>query len=114
MKLSGEQYDERIIEVHWDFNVSGWRMMRFRDDKPHGNHRNVVENIIQSIADGVEKEAVRCIARFCVLQMLTPMPYSSASGALDCHPNCMESAYGAASCPTGFLIRQLKPCRQPQ
>jgi len=29
--------------------------MRFRDDKPHGNYHTVVENIIQSIADGVEK-----------------------------------------------------------
>ena len=33
-------------------------MMRFRDDKPQGNHRSVVDNVIQSIADGVEKDAV--------------------------------------------------------
>jgi mRNA guanylyltransferase len=58
MKRSSEQYDDRIVEVHWDPALSSWRMMRFRDDKPQGNHRSVVENIIQSIADGVEKEAV--------------------------------------------------------
>ncbi|ETW85966.1 hypothetical protein HETIRDRAFT_438535 [Heterobasidion irregulare TC 32-1] len=58
LKASREQIDDRIVEVHWDPSVEGWRMMRFRDDKPHGNHRKVVENIIQSIADGVEKEAI--------------------------------------------------------
>jgi len=36
-------------------------MMRFRDDKPQGNHRSVVEGVIQSIADGVEKDAVGAI-----------------------------------------------------
>ncbi|KAF7793147.1 hypothetical protein EIP86_004256 [Pleurotus ostreatoroseus] len=56
MKASGEQFDERIVEVHWDTELEGWRMMRFRDDKPNGNHKNVVENILSSIADGVEKE----------------------------------------------------------
>ncbi|KAJ3509294.1 hypothetical protein NLJ89_g5292 [Agrocybe chaxingu] len=62
LKRSGEQIDDRVIEVHWDPVISRWRMMRFRDDKPNGNHRSVVENIIQSIADGVEKEALleRC------------------------------------------------------
>ncbi|KDQ60776.1 hypothetical protein JAAARDRAFT_172973 [Jaapia argillacea MUCL 33604] len=58
IKLSGEQIDDRIVEVHWDPAKAHWRMMRFREDKPNGNHRNVVENIIQSIADGVEKDAL--------------------------------------------------------
>lgn len=58
MKRSSEQYDDRIVEVHWDPALTSWRMMRFRDDKPQGNHRSVVENIINSIADGVEKEAL--------------------------------------------------------
>ncbi|KAM6500286.1 mRNA capping enzyme [Amanita muscaria] len=58
MKLTGEQIDDRIVEVHWDPEVSGWRMMRFRDDKPTGNHKTTVQSIISSIADGVEKEAL--------------------------------------------------------
>lgn len=58
MKASGEQLDERIVEVYWDPEQEHWRMMRFRDDKPKGNFKSVVENIIQSIADGVEKDAV--------------------------------------------------------
>ncbi|TFK63235.1 mRNA capping enzyme, alpha subunit [Pluteus cervinus] len=59
MKVTGEQYDDRIVEVHWDPNQSCWRLMRFRDDKPNGNHRSTVEKIIQSIAEGVEKEVLR-------------------------------------------------------
>ncbi|KAJ3826626.1 mRNA guanylyltransferase [Lentinula raphanica] len=58
MKASGQQFDDRIVEVHWDPSVKGWRMMRFRSDKPNGNHKSVVENIITSIADGVEKETL--------------------------------------------------------
>ncbi len=58
MKASGEQFDERIVEVHWDTELEGWRMMRFRDDKPNGNHKNVVENILVSISDGIEKDEV--------------------------------------------------------
>ncbi|KAF9477572.1 mRNA guanylyltransferase [Pholiota conissans] len=58
LKKSGEQVDDRIVEVHWDSSISRWRMMRFRDDKPHGNHKSVVEAILDSIADGVEKEAL--------------------------------------------------------
>ena len=64
MKTSGEQLDDRIVEVHWDTEIKGWRMMRFRDDKPNGNHQSVVDNIIKSIADGVEKENVKSLLRF--------------------------------------------------
>ncbi|KAK7693769.1 hypothetical protein QCA50_003341 [Cerrena zonata] len=56
MKQSGEQLDDRIVEVHWDSENECWKMMRFRDDKPNGNHKSVVDNIIKSIADGVEKD----------------------------------------------------------
>lgn len=58
MKLSGEQIDDRIVEVHWEPATLRWRMMRFRNDKPNGNHHTVVNNIIESIMDGVEKEDV--------------------------------------------------------
>ena len=58
MKLSGEQFEDRIVEVHWDPVVEGWKMMRFRDDKPAGNHIKTVEGVIESIRDGVEKEVV--------------------------------------------------------
>jgi mRNA guanylyltransferase len=58
MKANGEQVDDRIVEVCWDPISEHWRMMRYRDDKPQGNHRSVVENVIQSIADGVEKDTV--------------------------------------------------------
>ncbi|KAI5124570.1 hypothetical protein M0805_003090 [Coniferiporia weirii] len=56
LKASGEQVDDRIVEVYWESNEKRWRMMRFRDDKPNGNHKSVVDNIIQTIIDGVEKE----------------------------------------------------------
>jgi len=62
MKVNGEQVDDRIVEVCWDPITEHWRMMRFRDDKPQGNHRSVVENVIQSIADGVEKDMVCAVA----------------------------------------------------
>ncbi|KAI0005995.1 mRNA capping enzyme [Russula compacta] len=58
LKASEEQVDDRIVEVCWDFVDEHWRMMRFRDDKPQGNHRSVVEHIVQSIADGVEKDVL--------------------------------------------------------
>ena len=61
MKANGEQVDDRIVEVCWDPINEHWRMMRFRDDKPQGNHRSVVENVIQSIADGVEKDTVGAV-----------------------------------------------------
>ena len=64
MKLSGEQFDDRIVEVHWEPETSRWRMMRLRDDKPHGNHIDVVMNIIGTISDGVEKEDVSSLLFF--------------------------------------------------
>ncbi|KAJ7030059.1 mRNA capping enzyme [Mycena alexandri] len=50
-KASDEQYDDHIVEVRWDALESHWKWMRFRPDKPNGNHR-----IVGSMADGVEKD----------------------------------------------------------
>ncbi|KAH9857131.1 mRNA capping enzyme, catalytic domain-containing protein [Lenzites betulinus] len=58
LKTSNEQLDDRIVEVHWDSVGEHWRMMRFRGDKPNGNHKSVVDNIIKSIADGIEKDVL--------------------------------------------------------
>lgn len=58
MKESGEQYDDRVIEVCWNTETSGWKMMRIRDDKPNANHKSIMQKILVSIEDGVEIEAV--------------------------------------------------------
>jgi mRNA guanylyltransferase len=54
MKESKEQYDGRIVEVTWKAERHGWRMVRSRDDKLHGNHCSTVCKVLQSIEDGVE------------------------------------------------------------
>jgi hypothetical protein len=81
MKLSGNQIDDRIVEVHWDSELSHWRLMRFRDDKPNGNHRTVVENIIQSIVDGVEKDIVGFLHYSC---------YTSSNAS---HSSCLRDQH---------------------
>ena len=58
MKVDGTQFDERVVEVHWDPHRGGWRFMRFRDDKPEGNYKAIVDKIVQTIVDGIEQEDV--------------------------------------------------------
>lgn len=59
MKSSQEQFDDRVVEVAWNPRKETWRFMRFRDDKPHGNHQSTVESVLKSIIDGVEVPEVR-------------------------------------------------------
>ncbi|KZV84266.1 mRNA capping enzyme [Exidia glandulosa HHB12029] len=56
IKASNTQYDDRIVEVHWDSERQRWKFMRFRNDKPNGNHRDTVDSIINSIIDGVKED----------------------------------------------------------
>lgn len=124
LKASGEQVEDRIVEVYWETSHERWRMMRFRDDKPNGNFKTVVENIIQSIIDGVEKEDVRkssllhpfsCIPSMKTQSRLsTPKFYSNlhlrdspflprilnlAPCAIQRHPICVEGTTSPA--PSG-------------
>ncbi|WVR05003.1 hypothetical protein IAU60_002015 [Kwoniella sp. DSM 27419] len=57
-KESGEQLDDRIVEVTWDTEHGHWKMLRIRDDKQHGNHKSIMQKILISIEDGVEIEAL--------------------------------------------------------
>ncbi|KAG8999700.1 Dcp1p-Dcp2p decapping enzyme complex alpha subunit [Tulasnella sp. 427] len=58
MKETGDQFDDRVVEVVWNFTDSNWKILRFRDDKKHGNHKDVVASVIESIQDGVEVDAL--------------------------------------------------------
>ena len=104
MKSSGEQIDDRIVEVHWDPAASHWRMMRFRDDKPNGNYRNVVDNIIQSIAEGVEKDTVRHKTYYSNISQFNIYYFTfvSALGTVECYPRRLEdpswSAHRTSAC----------------
>ena len=61
MKESREQFDDRIVECTWDSAAQTWRIMRIRDDKPHANHKSILDKILISIQDGVEVDEVSCI-----------------------------------------------------
>lgn len=57
--------DGKIIECNYDPELqqqlnltSPWRFMRYRDDKPDGNHQSTVDNVLCSIRDAVSKEEV--------------------------------------------------------
>lgn len=59
--------DGKIIECNYDPELqeqlqlkSPWRFMRYRDDKPDGNHQSTVDNVLRSIQDAVSKEEVKC------------------------------------------------------
>lgn len=61
-KESGEQYDDRVVEVAWDKPRLTWKLLRFRDDKREGNFKDVVTSIVHSIKDGVEAMVVSRIS----------------------------------------------------
>ncbi|KAJ2001756.1 Dcp1p-Dcp2p decapping enzyme complex alpha subunit [Coemansia thaxteri] len=60
-----DKLDGRIAETVYDPEYAPpaqWRFMRFRDDKPHGNHISVVHKIIESMRDNLElSELIACM-----------------------------------------------------
>lgn len=52
------ELQNRVVEVNYSPSDNTWRFFRFRDDKEHGNHSSVVQKVVQSIQDGVEREEV--------------------------------------------------------
>ncbi len=107
MKTSNEQFDDRIVEVHWDPVGEHWRMMRFRSDKPNGNHKSVVDNIIKSIADGVEKDAVG-VSPVSSYMARSDM-VSTASRSLAVYPEQLEDASRAARRPASSSPKSTCP-----
>ncbi|KAI3343359.1 mRNA capping enzyme [Ustulina deusta] len=62
LKGLGDPLDERVVEVYMDSHKR-WRFYRFRDDKNDGNHISVVNNVIESIRDGVNQEDLHNAAK---------------------------------------------------
>lgn len=54
-KAMEEPLNYRIVEAVKD-EKGQWRFLRFRDDKDHGNHVNVVEKVVESIEDSLTLE----------------------------------------------------------
>lgn len=57
------QLDDHIVECAWHppsyhDTVPTWHIKRIRDDKVRANHYTTVDNVVQSILDGVELEQV--------------------------------------------------------
>ena len=73
-------------------------MMRFRDDKPHGNHRSIVEDIVQSIADGVEKDTVSTRAWLAEAMLIVLIP--SATRSFCGNKKCLEETTWPATAAT--------------
>nr|CAG8509653.1 8691_t:CDS:10 [Entrophospora candida] len=55
---SNEKLNERLVEVVCNPSSSSWQFLRFRDDKLQPNFSTVVDKILQSIKDGVDKETL--------------------------------------------------------
>lgn len=67
------QYDGRIVEAVRDPANMKWRIVRFRDDKSHANHKDVVSEIENCMQDPLHLEFVsaRTFRRYLCAARLT-------------------------------------------
>ncbi|KAJ2909198.1 Dcp1p-Dcp2p decapping enzyme complex alpha subunit [Coemansia aciculifera] len=80
-----QELNGRICEVVLDSSYAPpgqWRFMRFRDDKPHGNHISTVAKIIDSMSDNLElSELIQCM-----VDVRTAWKQREAAAAAEANP----------------------------
>ena len=72
-KLSGEQSDDRVVEVTWDMSDERWVFHRLRSDKSEGNHITVVNDLIRCIQHSIDRQTVGYSSRP-HFHLATPQP----------------------------------------
>ena len=77
VSINLEMYDKDYINTFTknkaNYEQGGWRFLRFRNDKTHGNHINTFKNILQTIKEDLDIESIaREIVSSKELKLRTP------------------------------------------